>query len=372
MGERKLNIEKIKTSMDQLGLNQTSLADKINVSKESISKWLKGEKFPRPAKLLKLSQQLDLSFTQMVSQDDSAHPQFAFRTNKNKKQTAEQEQNAKEMGELLKLLLPYLDGESVFNAPIISQPSINNEYIHKVAHELRVKLNLDSNKITFKELMQLYTDFRIIFIPVMWGPNGDNGLFINLPDSHVTFVYANLEKVVTDFKFWLLHELAHCMTPSLKGHEAEIFADSFASAVLFPTNLAEKAYNELAKIRITGTAINRIKELASQYVISPYTILNEMDNYATKSSRPKLNIKMDGAITNFNKQVGLVSEIIFEETNPDAEKFIETCKSEFNSKFFNALASFLKDTKKEAGIVQRLMNIPIADAKGVYSALVHK
>ncbi len=38
--------------------------------------------------------------------------------------------------------------------------------------------------------------------------------------------------------------------------------------------------------------------------------------------------------------------------------------------FFTALSNYLKDKKKEAGIVQRLMDIPIADAKGVYKALV--
>jgi hypothetical protein len=40
------------------------------------------------------------------------------------------------------------------------------------------------------------------------------------------------------------------------------------------------------------------------------------------------------------------------------------------SDFFTALSNYLRDTRKEAGVVQKLMDIPIADAKGVHKALV--
>ncbi len=370
MNERKLNIDNIRTSMEKLGLTQTDLSTKVQVSKEAVSKWLKGEKFPRPLKLLELSKQLKLSFHDLVVQEYSNIPIVAFRTNKNKKITKELESLALDMGEVLKLLLPYIDRDFVFTAPIIQNPSLDYEYIQKVALEIRKKTGLNSKEISFSEIMMLYSSFRIIFVPVMWGNNGNNGLYINLPESNITFVYANLEKVITDFKFWLLHELAHSMTPSLSGEESETFADSFAGAVLFPQALAKKAYEEIIKIRNTGTAINRIKELASKYVISPYTIFNEIQNYAIRFSLPELNMEMGGAVTNFNKEVSLVSEIIFQEKNPDAEKYITVCKDVFGSSFFNALEWYLKDKEKEAGVVQRLMNIPIADAKGVYSALV--
>lgn len=40
------------------------------------------------------------------------------------------------------------------------------------------------------------------------------------------------------------------------------------------------------------------------------------------------------------------------------------------SDFFTAVSNYLRDKKKEAGIVQRLMDIPIADAKGVHKVFV--
>lgn len=372
MQDRKLNIDSIRRSMDNKGLNQTELAKKINVSKESVSQWLKGEKIPRPAKLLQISKYLGLSFDDLVVKDNNSIPIIAYRTNKGKKLTAEQDLRAHDMGEILKFLMPYLNSDSVFIAPIISAPVVEDSYIQKVAEEIRRKSGLDSAVISFSEIMRLYSEFRIIMIPVMWGQNGDNGLYINLPENQITFVYANLEKVITDFKFWLLHELAHAMTPSLKGGEAEEFADSFAAAVLFPKKIAGETYEELSKIRQLGIMVNRIKELASKYVISPYTILGEMEKYAKSSSKPILEINMGGAITNFNKQVGLVSEIIFGEENPDAEKYIDVCLENFETDFFYALSRFIKDNNKEAGIVQRIMNIPFADAKGVYRALAEK
>ncbi len=312
MIDRKLNTDKIREKMDSLGLNQTELASKLNVSRESVSKWLKGDKIPRPQKLLALSKKLDLSFDEIISQTGIVNPIIAFRTNKKKKVSREQELKAKDMGRMLKVLLPYFNRESVFSPAIISNPIDNNKFIQKTAAEIRRKAESKSLEISFSEIMKLYVDFHIVLIPVMWGPTGNNGLYIHIPENPITFVYANLEKVVTDFKFWLLHELAHVMTPSLKGSEAEAFADNLAAAILFPIDFAKETYNELIKIQNKGIVVNRIKAIASKLLISPYTIINEMKKYAEDSSLPPIDIEMGGAITNFNKEVGLVSEIIFE------------------------------------------------------------
>jgi transcriptional regulator with XRE-family HTH domain len=372
MVEKHLNIDKIKEKMSSLGLSQSELADKLNVSKESVSQWVKGNKFPRPGKLLALSKAFQLSFNEIVLKHTEYAPIIAYRTNKNKKVTSEHETIAKDMGEMLKVLLPYLNGDSVFSSPIISSPETDDYYVQKVVKELKERIGNEVIEISFADIMSLYDDFRIILVPVMWGLNGDNGLYIHLPKSSITFVYANLEKVITDFKFWLLHELAHAMTPDLEGDNAEYFADSFAAAMLFPENLAEQYYNEIKKIKNPGIAINTIKRLASKLAISPYTIFNEINRYAERNSLPILDFNIGGAVANFNKQVRLVSEIIFEEENPEAEKYIETCKNVFGTPFFDALEEYIRNEKKEAGIVQRLMNIPLADAKGVHRVLANK
>ena len=186
MQDRKLNLDSIRVSLENKGLNQTELAKQIDVSKESVSQWLKGDKFPRPAKLLQLSKLLGLSFNDLVLNENDNIPIIAYRTNKNKKLTEEKEFEARDMGKILRVLLPYLNSDSVFTAPTISNPMIDDNYIQKVASEIRRKSGLDSKEITFSEIMKLYADFRIIMIPVMWGKNGDNGLYINLPKNQIT------------------------------------------------------------------------------------------------------------------------------------------------------------------------------------------
>jgi len=50
---------------------------------------------------------------------------------------------------------------------------------------------------------------------------------------------------IHDFKFWMAHELGHCLSPSLTGEDAEDFADGFVGALLFPK---DKEQNKPIKI----------------------------------------------------------------------------------------------------------------------------
>jgi transcriptional regulator with XRE-family HTH domain len=371
MAERKLNVKNIKNAMDSLGINQAELAKLLEVSRESVSNWLSEEKFPRASKLLEMSKNLKLGFSEMVIQELSPKPIVAFRTNKNKRISTEKEINADDTGHMLRILLPYLD-KTVFSAPFAQAPSLDYDYIQKVASEVRKRVKVGSSAIDISHIMELYDDFHIVLIPVLWGEKGDNGLYIKLPEDEITFIYANIEKFITDFKFWLLHELAHAMTTDLDGENAELFADHLAAAVLFPGVKAKEVYHELEKIRITGAKINRIKEIAMAYLISPYTVLNEVNTYARFASISPLEIAIGGAVTNFNKSVGLLSNHLFKGVFPSPEEYIKICQDSFKSKFFVALAGYLQETGADAGVVHRLMNIPIADAKGVYKILVNK
>jgi hypothetical protein len=299
-------------------------------------------------------------------------PVIAYRSNKNKKITEDKKMIARDMGEMLKVLLPYLNIDTVFTPARIKNPVTDESFIEKVTIDLKKMMDIKSEEISFYDIMNLYNYFRIVFIPVLWGIKGDNGLSIHLPESDVTFVYANLEKNITDFKYWLLHELAHAIAPSLSGKESERFADRFAAIFLFPRETAAFYYDEIIRIKNKGAAINRIKALAGSLLISTFTICNEINNYAAKSSLPVLDFDIGGAAVNFNKQTGLVSTIIFNEETPDSEKFIKICTDDFKTDFFNALSEYIRKEKKEAGVVQRLMNIPIADAKGVHKILAGK
>lgn len=70
MKNRKLNMKKVVESAKRTGLNRSRLAKDLDVSRETVSQWLKGEKFPRPDKPLKLSISLGLNNFSWVNEPE--------------------------------------------------------------------------------------------------------------------------------------------------------------------------------------------------------------------------------------------------------------------------------------------------------------
>lgn len=369
MKERKLHVENMEKAMRELGINQAELARLVTVSRESVSKWMNQEKFPRAGKLLAISKKLKLGFGDLVIQESPPKPIIAFRTHKNARLPDEKRITAEDTGFLLRSLLPYVE-RTVFSSPIAQAPSLEYGYLQKVANDVRKRGNVGSCKLEISHIMELYDQFHIVFIPVLWGEKGDNGLYVHLPDDEITFIYANLEAGIIDFKFWLLHELAHEITTGLDEDICEIFADRLAGAILFPNVLAKETYEELIRIGSIGIQINRIKEIAEAHMISPFTILHEVNAYANSMGIAPIELNIGGAVTNFNRSMGRLTEHLFKEETPSPETYLSVCRSTFGTRFFDALARYLQETGADARVVHRLMNIPFADAKGVHTLLV--
>ncbi len=84
-----LNIENITDGMAREGLSQADLAGKLEVSRESISKWLRGDAVPRPGRVLRLSRLLDLAFDDIYMREDVSLPVVVFRKKGSSKPTQE-------------------------------------------------------------------------------------------------------------------------------------------------------------------------------------------------------------------------------------------------------------------------------------------
>jgi transcriptional regulator with XRE-family HTH domain len=65
--------------MDASGLSQTAVAERLGVSKEAVSQWLKEKSFPCPNKLLQFAKLLQLSFSELVINEEDDDPLIAFR-----------------------------------------------------------------------------------------------------------------------------------------------------------------------------------------------------------------------------------------------------------------------------------------------------
>ena len=374
--EKQLNIKRIVEAMDERGLNQAKLAKDLGVSRTIVSSWFKGRKFPRPAKLLKLGVTLGLSFQDIIQKSVTAsEPVVAFRKKGRRKTTDAHITNAKQMGQLLEHLVPYLPFDRLFQSPVLKEPKLEYNYIQKAAAKIRSEIGVEnSTPIEFEQLIKKLNEFEVVLIPVFHGQkeHHENALHIYLPNSKTTWIYLNLDSNIHDFKFWMAHELGHVLWPSLTGEAAEDFADAFAQALLFPQERAKEAYKVMKRLRSTRSRIKNILSLADSFVISPITIYKAINDYAAEKSLEVFELEPDiyAAATHFNKKYQKVSEILNNGKLFNASEYIQMSNKKFYSPFFEALRVYLSENEKSAGFIQLILDASIFDAKEIHAELV--
>lgn len=368
--QKQLNSELLQHKMSELGLSVPALAKQLDVSRESVYNWFKNEKFPHPKHLLQITRVLKVAYKDLFLADTSSEPVIAFRKKANTKTTNEHIERAVNMGKALEPLVPYM-GFPKFSRPATLLEAKNDYfYIQEVAREFRKTHSLNGDEIKYTDLIGVFKQLHAVLIPVLWGKikTHENALHIHLPKSMTTWIFLNLDTHPFDFKFWMAHEIGHIMAPDLRGDEAEDFADDFAGTLLFPIELAKAEYNQLIKTAGTPAKIARIKKTAHKYIISMFTVLNQVNNYATAHNLPTLDLNIGGAVTNFNKEFSLISENLFKDEQPKAIDYIKIAK-DFESPFFDGLKAYLLENRKSASIISRVLNMPAHDAQAIYEEL---
>ena len=365
--------------MDRAGLTQTAVARELDVSREAVSQWLKGKAFPRPNILLQLGRLLDLAFDELVIKEDPFAPKIAFRKMRGTRTKDHHIEKAQEIGRHLRHLVPYLP-DMLEVPPVLRTPGCDYNYLQKVAARIREDIGLEpTDVVDFNHLIHQFAKLQAVVVPVMWGSKQrhENAVHIFLPDSQSTWVYLNLDTNIHDFKFWMAHELGHCLSPSLEGDEAEDFADGFAATLLYPHELAEQAYASICSRCSQAAKINHIIELSERLVISPYTIKKQVEKYATATGKPKIELdrSFDIGVTRLNKSYPNFSEWLFsnaelnEQGRPEASEYIATVESNFETPFFDMLRKYLEEHGKGTGFVQTVLDMSPLDARGVHAEL---
>ncbi len=374
---KQLNLNNITEKLDSLGLSQSKLASKLGVSRQAVSKWMKNEKFPRPEKLLRLARLLKLSFDDIVTKMELCdEPIVAFRKKGSHKILPDYIENAKGLGSLLERLVPYLPFDNLSRPPSLIDPKLDYEYVHRITKEIRTIIGANGkSEISFESLISFFHDYHAVLIPVFWGnkKQHENALHIYLPKTMTTWIYLNLDSKTHDFKFWMAHELGHVKSPELKGDVAEDFADAFAGALLIDHETAKSEYIHLRRLGAIAKQINRIKQVAEALVVSPITVYYEINKYAKHANKPEIHLETNRAIykaaTVFNKQLKTVSQLLFDNQKPTPSEYISCPEKMFQSPFFDALKTFLEASRKPASFVQRILNLPLADAQHLYEEL---
>ena len=377
MRSRKLNISKIEENTERLGLTQSKLANILGVSRETVSQWIKGEKSPRPDKLLKLSMALGLNFNEIVLPRPSENePIVALRKKGSHKITDQYLEEARDTGRVLSTLVPYLPFDQFVRPQTLIRPQQEYSYIQSITAKTREQIGKTSNEpIEFQDLIDFFNKLNAVIIPVLWGNKDkhENALHIYLPESMTTWIYLNLDCHAHDFKFWMAHELGHVLAPELREDEGEDFADAFAAALLVPQEIASIEYPHLRRVKQISHRLNHIKSVAEKLCVSPLTVYLEVNKYAEQSHLPKIDLEDHQEIykanTNFNKAFKTISEFLFDDKTPSPDQYIRSAAKHFGSSFFDVLKKYLKENQKTASFVQSVLRMSLLDARNIYEAL---
>ncbi len=371
--EKTINGEAVKQCLAKLGWSQKRLADELDVSSQAVTNWIKGVDFPRPNKLLKLATTIGLGFEQLV-QSTETQPVVAYRKRGGTKTTEKHLLKAMAMGALLKPLVDYLPPLRALRTQI-SAPSTNYEFIQGAAAAIREKIGIGAEAVLLYE--HLIDEFQMndaVIVPVMWGNKQQHGnaLHIFLPEENVTFIYLNLDTYFEDFKFWMAHELAHVYTQDMAGKEGgEDFADALAGALLFPRELAKKAYVAANRAKTVSGEIAVLQRFSTEHTISLYSVFCEVRHFAKYSNVQQLHVTDHDihAVRNHSRG-SLVSESLFKPLPPEASRYVATSHSIFKSSFFNALQKMLRERNTGAGYVQQVLDISLKDATALCAELM--
>lgn len=368
-----LNTQKILEKLNELGLSQSKLSQELSVSREAVSQWINKESFPRPEKLLKLGQLLSLKYNELVTNTDIIEPVVAFRKVGNSVTKANHIKRAKEMGYALEQLVPFLPFETITKSKTLISPKLDYKYIQLAVKTFRDALGISTIKIEISDIIDYFTKSKTVLIPVLLGSkkNHENALHIHLPQSATNWIYINLDTNELDFKFWLVHELGHILTPQLHDEEAEEFADNFAGAFLFPEEMALKVYNEVSgeKTKSKKTAI--IFANAKRYTISPITVLMETNKFAKFHNLPEISFGNSFFAQNsiFSNSFVLVSTNLFGNKKPSVSEYITISAREFQTDFFSFLQKYISQKEVSSSFIRSVLNLSVPDSKEIFTCL---
>jgi hypothetical protein len=284
-------------------------------------------------------------------------------------------ERAQTMGRMLRHLVRHLPFDRLAMPPVLKDPCCDYDYLQQVARMVRQEIHVEPlETIDFKHLIRHFLKLQAVVVPVLWGSRQrhENATHIYLPDSQTTWVYLNLDVNVHDFKFWMAHELGHCLSPGLRGNEAEDFADAFAGTLLFPHELAKECYERVAHLKTPRAQLGAIRRTAEDQLISPWTVYKQANAFARREKRKPLSLDADMGrwVTRFNERYLNVSNSLFDGAlPPEPSVYMEVVAEVFETPFFEVLRRYLKEENKGPGFVQTVMDIPLLDARSLHAAL---
>lgn len=362
-----LNLHAITEAMDRLSMSQSALADGCKVSREAVSNWLSGESRPRPAKLKAIAETLGIEVKGLLLPDLSNVPVVAYRTKKKEPASDSSMAAAVELAAQLRLLVPYAHIPH-FSPARLDSPRVDHDYVYEVTQTIRHKLCLSKNEpISRDQLLNLHRHFGSILVPVRW--RGDrtgheNALSVYLPDSQSSWVVFSLNARNDDFNYWLAHELAHCYSLHiLTGDLGEEFAELFAQELLFPTDAATVAIEEIFS---QSEPVVRARYLAEAYNISVVTVIKQTERTAIAAGKKFDSLQTKNFWDEWNASrelVPTVARTLFGSDDIEIGQYVETSETIFKTPIFAAIAKWQHEEQgRSPAFISSVLNVGLEEA----------
>lgn len=374
--DRHLDIPYLRTLLSERGWQQGDLAQAVGVSDAAVSQWLSGEHLPRAGMLLKIAMAVKAPVDKLLVAEPAASdkPLVAYRRKGQQQTTAFQEDEALDQGFALERLASLL-GPRLFKPREFSNPTTAYDHVEELAATVRPEISpRDVGAVDWAALVAWFAKQQAILVPVFWGEreNHGNALHIHLPSSGHTFIYINLDSEELDFKFWLAHEMAHMLTPSMVGtDEGEDFSDAFAGALLFPQRLAAAAYRAAVSAKTPTQSIQALERAATEAGVSLHTVFMQCDRLAKAKGTAPLVIKAERLHQTrrlLDRRVGKIRRHFFSDS-PTAKEYVSVCESRFGTKFFQVLAEYLETSASGPTFIRRVLHCPMKDAVALHEEL---
>lgn len=246
--ERVIIPGRLKDARIYRGYSQQDLADKINVSKQSVSSYEKGNKNPSIEVLSNISKTLkfpfDFFYKEMKYKE--INPVYFFRSMSIPKKNKEMLYKKLEYfnSEILGFCENYINLGKNNLVEVERKDYFTQEDIRKIVKDIRQKWGVHDSPIN--DLMYLMQKNGCIVSYINLNSEKTDGFSCWIEDRPIILV-NNIKDSATRLRFTLAHELGHIILhknlkneESLKQRETE--ANFFAGELLFPT---EQASNEI-------------------------------------------------------------------------------------------------------------------------------
>jgi Zn-dependent peptidase ImmA (M78 family)/DNA-binding XRE family transcriptional regulator len=265
-GQRLLSARKM------AGLSLQDLAEKmnINITKQALSQYEKGQIKASSKVIISISNALDLSVDYFFKKSDVKLENIEFR----KRSTISQKEIEAIRYRAIDYLEKYLEIEELLNIenlfinPLKKNFVQNEQDIEKYANELRKEWSLGLDPVP--NVIALLEEKKIKVLEID-APDEFSGL-CSYTDGVAVIVVNKSNKNIVRKRFTALHELAHLILSfpqNITEKEKEHLCYSFAGAFLFPEAVFKE---ELGKKR-TSILLNELIPLENHYGMSVQAII---------------------------------------------------------------------------------------------------